>query len=92
MRRGGGVGVRGAQQDVGRLDVAVDDLVPVRDRLGRGVVAEGLVGQGVGQRVPDVPDEVLREDEAVGVAVSLVTCVVGWDENDGWNPIMLASV
>jgi len=66
VRRAGRVRVRRAEQDVGRLDVAVNDLFPFRQRLGRLVVSEGLVGEGVGEGVKDVPDEVLRQDEPVG--------------------------
>ncbi len=44
VRRAGGVRVRRAEKDVGRCDVPVDDLFPVRERVGRVVVAERLVG------------------------------------------------
>ncbi len=66
VRRAGGERVGRAEQDVGRLDVAVDDLFPLGERLGRVLVSEGLVGEGVGERVPDVPDAVRRQDDAVG--------------------------
>jgi len=54
-------------EDVGRFEVAVDDLFPFGEPVGCARVAEGAVGEGVGEAVEDVPEEGFGEDEAVGV-------------------------